>query len=136
MHRLRRRQILKSSEKFYRPWANYFTKFIKAYEAAGIPLWGVSMQNEPMATQKWESCIFTAEEERDFLKFNLGPTMLKAGLGNKKIIGWDHNRDLIYQRAQTYFNDPEAAKYAWGIGFHWYETWSGGEPMFENVKRI
>ncbi len=121
---------------FYDSWAMYYTKFIKAYEKAGIPVWGISVQNEPMATQRWESCVYSAEEERDFLKKHLGPTMEKEGLKEKKIIVWDHNRDLMYQRAQTYFDDPEAAKYAWGIGFHWYEDWSGGTQMFENVKRV
>jgi glucosylceramidase len=121
---------------FYQSWANYFTKFIKAYQQEGIPIWGVTVQNEPMATQKWESCIFTAEEERDFLKNYLGPTMKKDGLGDKKIIAWDHNRDLVYQRAHTILSDPNAAKYVWGIGFHWYEPWSGGEPMFDNVKLV
>lgn len=120
----------------YDTWALYYTKFIKAYEAEGVPVWGISIQNEPMATQRWESCIYTAEEERDFLKGHLGPIMEREGLKDKKIIVWDHNRDLIYQRAQTYFNDPEAAKYAWGIGFHWYEDWSGGTPMYENVRRV
>ena len=62
--------------------------------------------------------------------------MHKEGYADKKIIVWDHNRDLIYQRAQTYFNDPEASKYIWGIGFHWYEDWSGGQPMFENLRRV
>ncbi len=118
---------------FYQPWANYFVRFIREYEKAGIPVWGVTIQNEPMATQKWESCIFTAEEERDFLKNNLGPTFWKNGLRDKKIIIWDHNRDLITQRVDTILGDASAAKYVWGIGFHWYEPWSGGEPMFGNV---
>lgn len=126
----------KLRQEFYNSWAMYYTKFIKEYEKEGIPVWGISIQNEPMANQKWESCIYTAEEERDFLKNNLGPTMEKEGLKDKKIIVWDHNRDLMYQRAQTYFDDPEASKYAWGIGFHWYENWSGGDPMYENVKRV
>ncbi|MBP6591308.1 MAG: glycoside hydrolase family 30 protein [Chitinophagaceae bacterium] len=121
---------------FYNSWALYYTKFIKAYEKEGVPVWGISVQNEPMAKQRWESCIYTAEEERDFLKNALGPTMQKEGLKDKKIIVWDHNRDLIYQRAQTYFNDPEAAKYIWGLGFHWYEDWSGGTPMYENLRRV
>ncbi len=121
---------------FYQPWANYFVKFIKAYQKEGIPIWGVTIQNEPMATQRWESCIFTAEEERDFLKNNLGQTLTKAGLGDKKIIIWDHNRDLITQRVDTILGDPGAAKYVWGIGYHWYETWSGGQPMFENVAQV
>jgi glucosylceramidase len=121
---------------FYQPWADYYAKFVKAYQAEGVPVWGVSVQNEPMATQTWESCIFTAEEERDFLKNHLGPTMRREGLADKKIIAWDHNRDLIYQRASTILADPEAAKYVWGIGYHWYEPWSGGEPMFDNVRLV
>ena len=126
----------KLKPEFYDSWALYYTKFIKEYEKEGVPVWGITIQNEPMAKQRWESCIYTADEEKDFLKNHLGPTMEKEGLKDKKIIVWDHNRDLIYQRAQTYFNDPEAAKYIWGIGFHWYEDWSGGLPMYENLKRV
>lgn len=117
-------------------WANHYIKFIKAYEKEGIPIWGLSVQNEPMATQKWESCIFTGEEERDFIKYYLGPTLAKAGFGSKKLMAWDHNRDLIYQRASTVLNDPAAAKYVWGIAFHWYENWSGGLRMLDNVARV
>jgi glucosylceramidase len=126
----------KLKPEFYQSWANYFTKFIHAYQAEGIPIWGISIQNEPMATQKWESCIFTAEDERDFIKKYLGPTMQNAGLGDKKIIAWDHNRDLIYQRASTILDDWEAAKFVWGIGFHWYESWTGGGNIYDNVKRV
>lgn len=117
-------------------WANYYTKFIKAYEKEGVPVWGLSVQNEPLATQTWESCIYTATEERDFIKNFLGPTLKREGLGNKKLIGWDHNRDLLFQRANVLLSDPEAAKYIWGIGYHWYETWTGSEMQFDNVKRV
>ncbi len=126
----------KLKPEFAAAWANYYPQFIRAYEKEGIPLWGISVQNEPMATQPWESCVYTAEDERDFLKNHLGPTMKKAGFSDKKIIVWDHNRDLIYQRANTIFGDVEAAKYAWGIGYHWYETWAGGEQMNDNVKLV
>lgn len=121
---------------YYQAWANYYIKFIEAYESENIPVWGVTIQNEPMAVQRWESCIYTAEEERDFLKNYLGPTFEKAGMGDKNIVVWDHNRDLISHRANTIFEDPEAMKYAWGIGFHWYETWSGGEPKYDNLQNI
>jgi glucosylceramidase len=126
----------KLKKEFYQPWANYYSKFIKAYEKEGIPIWGLSIQNEPMAVQRWESCIYTAEEERDFLKYFLGPTLEKDGLGEKKIIVWDHNRDLLFQRASTILNDPAAAKYVWGTGFHWYEDWKDGTPMFKNVASV
>lgn len=121
---------------FYDSWAKYYTKFIKAYEKEGIPVWGLTIQNEPMATQRWESCIYTAEEERDFLKNHLGPIMEKEGLSDKKIVVWDHNRDLIAHRANVIFDDKEAAKYAWGIGFHWYETWTGANPNYDNIKTV
>ena len=121
---------------YYQSWANYYAKFIKAYEKEGMPIWGLTIQNEPMATQAWESCIFSAEAERDFLKNFLGPTMKKEGLGDKKIVVWDHNRDLMNHRANVIFSDAEASKYAWGMGFHWYETWAGGAPMFDNVRKV
>jgi glucosylceramidase len=121
---------------YYQTWANYYVKFIKAYEKAGIPIWGISIQNEPMAKQRWESCIYTAEEERDFLKKYLGPTMQNSGMANKKIIIWDHNRDLLFHRASVILGDKDAAKYVWGIGYHWYETWAGGAQMHQNLDMV
>jgi len=112
-------------------WANFYIKFINAYEKAGVPVWGISVQNEPMASQRWESCIYTAEDERDFIKNYLGPTLYKSGMADKKLIIWDHNRDLIYQRASTILEDPGAAKYVWGTGFHWY-----AQGVFDNVKLV
>jgi len=124
----------KLKPEFDQSWADFYVKFIRAYEAKGIPVWGLSVQNEPMAKQKWESCIYTAEDERDFIKNFLGPTLHKAGLADKKLIAWDHNRDLLYQRASTILEDPGAAQYVWGVGFHWYETWTGGPMQFDNLK--
>ena len=126
----------KLKPEFFQPWANYYAKFIKTYEKEGIPIWGLTVQNEPMAVQRWESCIYTAEDERDFVKNYLGPTLEKEGLGDKNIIVWDHNRDLMFQRANVILNDPEASKYVWGTGFHWYEDWKDGIPMFDAVKRV
>ena len=120
---------------YFQTWANYYVKYIQAMEKAGVPVWGLTVQNEPMARQIWESCMFTAEEERDFIKNYLGPTLHTNKLGGKKLIAWDHNRDLLFQRASTLLSDPDAAKYIWGIGFHWYEVWNGGR-QYENVKRV
>ncbi|QHE53652.1 glycoside hydrolase family 30 beta sandwich domain-containing protein [Pontibacillus sp. HMF3514] len=112
-------------------WASYYSKYIKAMEEAGIPIWGVTVQNEPEATQVWDSCRYSAEEERDFVRDYLGPTLEKEGLGDKKIVIWDHNRDIAYERAETVLSDPEAAKYIWGTGLHWYVS-----EEFENLSRI
>jgi glucosylceramidase len=121
---------------YFRPWALYFAKFIQSYQKEGVPVWGITIQNEPMATQRWESCIYQASDERDFLKNHLGPVMAEQGLRGVNIMVWDHNRDLIIERARAIFDDPAAAKYAWGIGFHWYEDWSGGTQMYDNVAAV
>ncbi|MCL6457679.1 MAG: glucosylceramidase [Gorillibacterium sp.] len=105
---------------FAQTWARYYTKFIRAYEAQGLPIWAITVQNEPAAVQIWDSCIYSGEEERDFIKNHLGPVMHEEGLQDVKIFIWDHNRDLMVERASAVLCDPEAAKYVYGTGFHWY----------------
>lgn len=121
---------------FYPLWSKYFVKYIQALENQKIPVWGLTIQNEPMATQIWESCIFTAEQEKLFLRNHLGPTLKQSGLGDKKIIIWDHNRDLMYHRASAILGDTLANSYVWGIGYHWYETWTGADPLHENLGKV
>lgn len=116
---------------YRRAWANYFVRFVQEYEKAGVPVWGLTVQNEPMAVQPWESCIFSAAEERDFVKMFLGPALEGAGLSRVKLMIWDHNRGIMYQRAKVVYDDPEAAKYVWGTGFHWYVG-----DHFENVRLV
>ncbi len=112
-------------------WAQCYVKFIQAYAAEGVPIWGVSVQNEPQATQRWDSCIYSAEEERDFVRDHLGPALHAAGLAHVKVVVHDHNRDELLQRAATVYADPEAAKYVWGAGFHWYV-----QDQFDHVQRL
>jgi glucosylceramidase len=112
-------------------WAQCYVRFIRAYEAEGVPIWGVSVQNEPAATQRWDSCLYSAEEERDFVRDHLGPALEGAGLGHVRIVVWDHNRDLMVERAGVVYRDAEAAKFVWGTGFHWY-----GEDHFDHVQLL
>lgn len=101
-------------------WALYFVKYIRAYAQAGIPIWGVSVQNEPRAVQTWDSCIYSHEEQRDFVRDHLGPRLAEHGLGDVRILVWDHNKDEIVPCADAILDDPQAARYVWGVGFHWY----------------
>ena len=112
-------------------WADYFVKYVKSYEKEGIPIWGLTVQNEAMAVQVWESCIYTADEEKNFVRDYLGPTLQKDGLSNLKLMIWDHNRGIMYQRAQAAYDDPEASKYIWGMGYHWYVG-----DHFDNVRMV
>ena len=112
-------------------WAQCYVRFVQAYAAEGVPIWGVSVQNEPAARQRWDSCLYSAEEERDFVRDHLGPALRDAGLGGVKIVVWDHNRDLMVERASVIYADADAAAFVWGTGFHWY----GGE-CFDNVQGV
>ncbi len=116
---------------FYQSWANYYVRFIEEYRKEGLTMWGITVQNEPAAVQRWDSCIYTAEEERDFVKNYLGPTMKNSSAKDVNILIWDHNRDIIVERASTVLEDPEAAKYVWGTGFHWYVS-----EEFEKVGQV
>ena len=112
-------------------WARYYARFVEEYEKEGVPIWGLTVQNEPMATQTWESCLFTGEEERDFVRDHLGPALEQAGLGRLKLMIWDHNRGILYQRAKAVYDDPAASRYVWGAGFHWYVG-----DHFDNVRMV
>lgn len=111
-------------------WANYYARYIDEMKKRGIDIWAVSVQNEPLATQTWDSCIYTAEEERDFVKHHLGP-VLRASHPDTKIIVWDHNRDVLVERGAVVLSDQEAAQYVWGVGNHWYVS-----EAFENLTAL
>jgi glucosylceramidase len=112
-------------------WAQYYCHTIRAYAQQGIPIWGLTVQNEPEAVQTWESCIYTAEEERDFVRDYLGPALHQAGLADVRLLIWDHNRDRMVERASLVLSDPEAARYVWGTAFHWYVA-----DRFDNVQLV
>ena len=121
----------KLKEKYNNTWAEYYCKYIEFYEKDGIPIWGISVQNEPEAVQTWDSCLYTAEEERDFIKKFLGPALERYNYLHKKLIIWDHNRDVMVKRARTVLSDPDASKYVWGTGFHWYNG-----DHFDEVQKV
>lgn len=101
-------------------WALFYAKYIEALAKEGVKVWAVTVQNEPNATQPWESMIVSAQEEAAFVRDNLGPTLAARGHGDVKIMIWDHNREFVYNRAAVVYRDPAAAKYVWGTAYHWY----------------
>ncbi|MDP2426397.1 MAG: glycoside hydrolase family 30 protein [Candidatus Izemoplasmatales bacterium] len=112
-------------------WANYYLRFIQEYRKAGLHIWGITVQNEPAAVQRWDSCIYSAEEEGNFIKNHLGPVIKNSEAKDVNILIWDHNRDIIVERVTPILSDPETAKYVWGTGFHWYVS-----NAFENVGKV
>lgn len=103
----------------YGPFANYFVKFVHAYEAAGVPIFAVTIQNEPVnVPTNYPGMDMTAGEQARFLRNDLGPAFRKAGI-QSKILVFDHNWDLI-DYPITVLNDSQAASYTPGVAIHCY----------------
>jgi glucosylceramidase len=102
-------------------WADYLVRFIREMDSQEhVPVWALTVQNEPQATQTWESCIYSAAEERDFIRDYLGPALGRAGLSGVHLCILDHNRDLMDEWTRTVYSDPAAARFVWGTAMHWY----------------
>jgi glucosylceramidase len=112
-------------------WANYYIKFLEHYTMEDIKVFALTVQNEPAAKQIWDSCLCTAEEEKDFVKEHLGPKLKESAFSHVNLLIWDHNRDIIVERAKTAYDDEEASQYIWGVGYHWYVS-----EAFENLTQV
>ncbi|SDZ57202.1 glucosylceramidase [Evansella caseinilytica] len=117
-------------EKILNAYALYFVKFVRAYEAEGITIHQVHVQNEVVADQKFPSCQWTGVELRDFIKDYLGPAFEKYGIKAEIWLGtinapepfteWMEDRTEDYDvYAGTVLRDPEAYKYTSGVGYQW-----------------
>ena len=103
----------------YHAMASYFVKFVKAYEQAGVPIFGVTMQNEPLNVEaNFPSLLMSSSEQAGFLGSSLGPAFRAAGL-HSKIFIFDHNWDLTHYPIEV-MSDAKAAAYVSGIAIHCY----------------
>ncbi len=109
----------KLKESYRSFWANYICKYIKELRKLGLQITCLTMQNEPNATQTWDSCVYSPEEEKIFLRDYLYPALAKQGLTDIGIFLWDHNKERVYERAAEII-DETTNHMIQGIAFHWY----------------
>lgn len=107
----------------YDTWALFFSKYIDAYRAQGIDIWGITVENEPLGNDSnWESMHYTPHEMTDFVKNYLGPLLRKNG-HSVKILGFDQNRDEQLKKwVDVMFGDETASQYFDGTAVHWYAS--------------
>lgn len=115
----------KLKNKYYELYAKYLKLFIKEYNKMNIDIKYITMQNEVMTTQRWESCEYSLSEQRDFIYNYLIKELEDI---NTSVILWDHNRENIYDVANYFDLSNKKIK---GIGFHWY---SG--KFYNNINLI
>ncbi len=108
---------------YYDTWALFFSKYIDAYKAEGIDIWGFTVENEPLGNgNNWESMHYTAEEMTQFVQNHLGPSLEKHGKGQVKILGYDQNREHLDEWVDAMFKDEATSKYFSGTAIHWYAS--------------
>ncbi|MCQ2334326.1 MAG: glucosylceramidase [Paludibacteraceae bacterium] len=119
---------------YFQDYGTYFVKWIQAFEAAGIHINAVTVQNEPLNWGNSMSLYMPWDQERDFIKVGLGPKLREAGL-QTKIIVFDHNYNYDNKGDQQQYplhiyKDAEAAAYIDGAAYHSY---GGNESELENI---
>ncbi len=114
---------MKLAKRHYNNYANYLIKYLEYFYNEGININYITMQNEPIARQKWESCKFTLDEQRKFIYEYLLPK-----LNNTKLLLYDHNKDDLYNKFKYLYKDNSKIS---GIAFHNY---TGGH--FQELKKI
>ena len=109
--------------KYYDSWALYFSKYITEYKKLGIPIWGLTVENEPLGNDaNWESMHYTPEEMAEFVKNHLGPQLEKDSL-NPNVLVYDQNRGKeLEDWADKLLTDQELSKYIYGTAVHWYTS--------------
>ncbi len=109
--------------KYYGTWALYFSKYLNAYKAEGIDIWGITVENEPLGcNNNWESMHYTPREMTDFVKNYLGKK-LKTDGHDVKIIGYDQNRgEELVKWVDVMFENKESSNYFDGTAIHWYAS--------------
>ena len=100
-------------------WAEYICRYVWEFQGRGFEVQRISIQNEPKAVQTWDSCIFTAEEEKTFLRDYLYPAMHRHGMDGIEVFIWDHNKERLYERVRDTVDDETASMIS-GAAFHWY----------------
>ena len=104
--------------KYFPAYATYLTKYVQGMKAEGIPIDTLTIQNEPLNEKNTPSMIMLSPEQDIFIKHDLGPAFQKAGI-KTGIVLYDHNLDHpLYPL--SILQDPAAARYIAGSGFHLY----------------
>ena len=118
------------SPKYQILYAEYLTKYILAYKEQGINIDFLTIQNEANAIQIWESCLFSSQQEADFVQNYLSPCFEKNNIKTKILI-YDHNKEKLLLRANEEFSNNTTRNLISGIAFHWY---SGDH--YENIELV
>jgi glucosylceramidase len=116
-------------------YADYLVRYLDAYAAEGVRLWGLTPVNEPHGNAgHWESMHFTPDSQNEFVNVHLGPRLRARGHGDVRLLVYDQNRDELEAWTDVIFADPRSKDTVYGVAVHWYSsTFRVYEDAFERV---
>ena len=114
---------IKLSKKYFDNYSKYLTIFLKEYKKNDINIDYITMQNEPIARQRWESCVYNINEQKEFIYQYLLPK-----LNDTKVLLWDHNKDNLFNIVNNLYKENDKIA---GVGFHYYTG-----NCFNEIKKI
>lgn len=108
-------------ECFIECYADYYIKFLKAYEAEGIHISALTPQNETETDQggRMPACKWHPEIEAKFIKI-LREKLIENGM-NTEIWMFDHNFNGVERVDWSLENIDGLKDFANGVAFHYYD---------------
>lgn len=103
----------------YSVFADYLLRFIQAYDAAGVPIFAITVQNEPAhEPADYPGMRLGPAARAELIGKHLGPLFAEAGV-ETRILDWDHNWDAPEQPLAV-LGDSAARRYVSGVAWHCY----------------
>lgn len=103
---------IKLAKRYYERYSDYLIKFINEYKKYNIKIDYLTMQNEPIARQRWESCVFSLDEQKRFIYEHL-----LNKLDNTRLLLWDYNKDNLFNIIKDLYQENDKIA---GFAFHYY----------------
>lgn len=116
---------------YYSAWAEHYCHYIEEYLKMGFDIEYLTVQNEPLASHTWDCCVYTTEEEGEFLSDYLYPEMKKRGLDGIRRLVWDYNRVRLYERLRNIVDYVKNKESVSGVAYHWYHG-----DHYEQIKMV
>jgi glucosylceramidase len=103
----------------YPVFAEYLRRYVPAYQAEGVPIFAITLQNEPhFEPENYPGMRLTPVQRATLIGQHVGPIFDRAGIATR-ILDWDHNWDEP-ESPLAVLEDSTARRYVAGVAWHCY----------------
>jgi glucosylceramidase len=126
---------LKDDPQTLKSYAAYLTRYVRDYQSAGVNVYAVMVQNEPVTDAKYPSCLWSGEQERTFIRDYLGPSLRDARVPAKVWLG-TINDPNVNAYAVPSLSDAKAAAFIGGVAYQYdgQDAIADTHRLYPNVR--